>query len=323
MTAHGAHAWQAMYPPLQVHAHGWLAVGERHEMYWEECGNPLGQPALFVHGGPGAGCEVDDRRWFDPQHYRIVLFDQRGAGRSRPQGGLVANTTDDLVRDIESLRERLHIERWLLLGGSWGATLALAYAQAHPGRARALVLRGVFTATAAERCWLYGEHATELLRSVAAELHSGDAATEQAAARTWHRWEQALMDHELSSVAAEIQCALRDPAAELSAARIGVHYAQHGYFLREAQLFAHAPRLRAVPGVIVQGAQDRVTSGAAAHMLKRAWPGSRLQLLAEAGHASRHPQMARALIAATDFFVTPAAKHILQETRDERHPAAR
>ena len=289
------HAWQAMYPPLQIHSHGWLAVGDGHAMYWEECGNPLGLPALFVHGGPGAGCSADDRRWFDPRHYRIVLFDQRGAGRSRPHGGLVANTTDHLMRDIESLRRHLQIERWLLLGGSWGATLALAYAEAHPERVRALVLRGVFTATAAERLGLYGEHAPERLRSVAAALHSGDAATEQATARRWHRWEQALMDHELSFVDAQGPCALRDSPADVSTARIGVHYAQHGFFLREAQLLAHAPRLRGVPGVMLQGGQDRVTPAAAARALQRAWPGSRLQRLAEAGHASRHPQMAQAL----------------------------
>ena len=149
------HAWQSLYPPRQCHAQGWLDVGAGHELYWEECGNPVGPAALFLHGGPGAGCTPDDRRWFDPLRWRIVLFDQRGAGRSRATDRLAANTTEHLVQDIESLRRHLQIERWLLFGGSWGATLALAYAQRHAERVSALVLRGVFTATAQELRWLH------------------------------------------------------------------------------------------------------------------------------------------------------------------------
>lgn len=324
MTTATTHAWQAMYPPRQIHAHGWLAVGDGHQIYWEECGNPLGQAALFLHGGPGAGCTPDDRRWFDPRHYRIVLFDQRGAGRSWPRGGLGANTTDHLVRDIEALRQHLQIERWLLFGGSWGATLALSYAQSHPQRTRALVMRGVFTATAAERRALYGANWRELLESLAARLSSGDAAAEQAAARTWRRWEERLMDHESPPVAAKTgpEPAAPDRAMDVAAARIGVHYAQHAYFLREGQLLSMAARLCTVPGVIVQGARDRVTPPAAARALHRAWPAARLHWLAKAGHGSRHPEMAQALVAATAFFVAPAQSQHPPGDPDERRLSA-
>lgn len=316
-----SHAWQAMYPPLQPHAQGWLAVGDGHEIYWEQSGNPLGQPALFLHGGPGAGCKADDRRWFDPRHYRIVLFDQRGAGRSRPSGRLAANTTDHLVRDIEDLRLHLRVERWLLFGGSWGATLALAYAQAHPQRVSALVLRGVFTATQTERSALYRAHQAELLDRLELQLHSGDEAAEQAAAQEWQGWEQSLMDHEWPHATFAAPPSSRD-VADLAAARIGVHYARHAFFLHEAQLLTQAEQLRDLPGVIVQGALDRVTPPAAAQALHRAWPGSRLQAVARAGHASIHPQMAQALTAATDSFVTPKPHETHPETRDERCQAA-
>ena len=316
-----AHAWQAMHPPLQCHAQGWLDVGDGHEIHWEQSGHPLGQPALFLHGGPGAGCCADDRRWFDPQRYRIVLFDQRGAGRSRPAGRLQANTTAHLVRDIEALRIHLSIDGWLLFGGSWGATLALAYAQQHPQRVQALVLRGVFTATAAEKVGLYGAHAASLLAGFEAQLHGGDAAGEQAAAHAWRRREDALMAHELAAEGAATP-PLESAAAALAMARIGVHYARHGWFLDEGALLAQAERLRSIPGVIVQGGRDRVTPPAAARALQRAWPGSRLQWIAGAGHSSRHPAMAQALIAATDEFIPSEPDKTQQETRDERCQAA-
>jgi proline iminopeptidase len=317
-----------MYPPLQCHAHGWLAVGEGHEIYWEVCGNPMGAPALFVHGGPGAGCAPDDRRWFDPSHYRIVLFDQRGAGRSRPQGEVRGNTTDHLVRDIEALRAHLQIERWLLFGGSWGATLSLAYAQRHPQRVSALVLRGVFTATVHERCWLYTPDGAALVHPAAwqrltaamqapedsdvieaaiVRLNCGDAGVEQAAAQAWLQWEQDLMDFEANEPAQEpralaVQRSSREPAVILAAARIGAHFAQHGFFLREGELLRQAAGLRAVPGVIMQGMRDLVTPPPAAQALHRAWPASRLLQLESAGHASSDGAMAQQLIAATDRF---------------------
>ena len=312
------HAWQVLYPPLQCHAQGWLEVGDGHQGHWEECGNPLGRPALFIHGGPGAGRGADDRRWFDPQRYRIVLLDQRGAGRSRPLGRLVANTTGHLVRDMEALRQHLHIERWLLFGGSWGATLALAYAQQHSQRVQALVLRGVFTASARERRWLYSPDGaakrhpaawlrlnaalappvgSDLLDAMAVPLHCGEAPREQAAAQAWLGWEQALMEGEPPRP--------RDPTSTLAMARIGVHFARHAYFLEEGQLLTQAARLNGVPGHIVQGDQDQVTPPAAALALHRAWPGSRLQQIEDAGHASSHPGVAWQLIQATDHFSAP------------------
>ena len=340
MDTRPTHAWQSMYPPLQSHAQGWLDVGEGHEVYWEECGNPLGQPALFVHGGPGAGCTPDDRRWFDPQRWRIVLFDQRGAGRSRPLGHLAANTTGHLVADMESLRHHLRIERWLLFGGSWGATLALAYAQQHPGRVLALVLRGVFTATAQELRWLVTAAGAavlhraawqrlnaalatpsdaDLLGALAARLHCGDPAIEHTAAQAWLQWEQDLMDLEAGMPQAAA-CRTADAAA-LAMARIGVHFARHAYFLEEGQLLAQAARLHGVPGLIVQGQRDLVTPPSAALALHRAWRGSRLQRTADAGHPSTHPALAAQLIQATDHFGAPASRRAPRHVGDKTIPS--
>ena len=329
MATKSSHAWQSLYPPLQAHDHGWLDVGDGHAIYWEVAGNPLGIPALFVHGGPGAGCTADDRRWFDPRCYRIVLFDQRGAGRSRPPGRLLANDTSHLVADMEQLRRHLQVDRWLVFGGSWGATLALAYAQRYPEQVSALVLRGVFTATLQEQEWLYSpngaaklrpaawerlrravqcEKSRDLLDALATQLHCGDSAAERAAAGAWLRWEQELMEAEPSPSTPD---AMRDPGPvssgvpALAAARIGVHFARHHFFVPEGRLLADASRLGNCPGVIVQGGADLVTPPAAAASLHRAWPGSQLRLLPSASHSSSHPMLAQHLIAATDFFRDP------------------
>jgi len=323
MTTQAQHAWQSMYPAIACHAQGWLEAGSGHALYWEECGNPLGQPALFVHGGPGAGCSPRDRRWFDPRRYRIVLLDQRGAGRSRPSGALAANTAPQLVADMDQLRRYLGIDRWLLFGGSWGATLALAYTQEHPDCVSALVLRGVFTATRAERDWLYTPQgaATQrpaawqrlqdavpdargqgLLNAYAAQLNCNDPVTALAAAQAWTQWEQDLMAHEMVHTRVSPPPQAADPAQVLAMARIGVHFATHDYFLAEAQLLDHARRLHAVPGILLQGEHDLVTPAEAAATLHQAWPASSLLRIANAGHASSHPAMAQALIAATDHF---------------------
>jgi proline iminopeptidase len=316
------HAWQFMHPPLQPHARGWLPVGDGHEIRWEVSGNPRGQPALFLHGGPGAGCKGDDRRWLAPAHYRIVLFDQRGAGGSRAADPLHRNTTADLVSDIERLREHLAVEDWLLFGGSWGATLALAYAQQHPRRVRAMVLRGVFLATASERRWLFSADGAaarhpqaagpflhcartngSVLDAYARLLEDGSGQARLAAARAWLRWEQDLMRMETGAAPApSLPRNAHDDAGALAAARIGVHYARCAYFLEEGQLLRKAAVLRDIPGVIVQGARDLVTPPAAALALHAAWPASRLVPLAGAGHASTDPAMAAELIAATDAF---------------------
>jgi proline iminopeptidase len=329
------HPWQVLHPPVQCHDSGWLEVGDGHEIYWESCGHPGAPVALFLHGGPGAGCTADDRRWFDAQRWRVVLFDQRGAGRSRVLGGadpLHANTTPHLLADIEALRQHLGVGRWLLFGGSWGATLALAYAEAHPQRVSGLVLRGVFLATQAERCWLYGRQGAARAHPAAWQrlwegagapdgprlrdaMHERlqDPAHAGTAAAAWWRWEQDLMAIETSDPTPH---RVPDDAARLlSAARIGVHYARHGWFLREGQLLDGAGRLRGLPGIIVQGLRDLVTPAPFARALARAWPDARLCEVAAAGHASSHPAIARKLIAATAEMAAP------EETPDDRpHP---
>ena len=326
------HAWQWLYPPLQSHASGWLEVGAGHALYWEVSGNPAGAPVVFLHGGPGAGCSPADRRWFDPSHYRIVLFDQRGAGRSRPQGRLQGNATGHLVCDLERLRRYLRVDRWLLFGGSWGSTLALAYAQRHPGRVTGLVLRGVFTATGRERQWLYGggggalravawqhllaaagcDSPNGLLAATLAQLHCGEAAAEHAVALAWLQWERALMEDDEGAAApcgtaGPLATRPREPGHALAMARVGAHFAQHAFFLDEGQLLDGTPRLQHIPGVIVQGGRDLVTPAAAAQALHRAWGCSRLHLIDCAGHASSQPAVARQLVAATDSFREPTS----------------
>ena len=318
-------AWQVQFPPLQPHDSGWLDVGEGHQVHWECSGHPGAPAVLFVHGGPGAGCAPDDRRWFDPQRWCIVLLDQRGAGRSRAAELLHANDTPHLLADMEALRIHLGVERWALFGGSWGATLALAYTQQQPQRVSALVLRGVFTATRAERCWLYGargaatrhpaawqrlcaaagvQPGVTLLEAMHARMQSEETAAIAAiaAAHAWWHWEHDLMDVETTGPAVP-----RKPLADITAlaqARIGVHYARHGWFLREGQLLADAAALRGVPGFIVQGARDLVTPPATARALHRAWPGAHLVCVPAAGHASTQATMARALVNATESLAT-------------------
>ncbi len=343
-SASGGHAWQVLYPPIQCHDSGWLEVGDGHALHWDVSGNPAGQPALFVHGGPGAGCTPDDRRWFDPRAYRIVVFDQRGAGLSRAQDPLHANTPAHAVADIEALRVHLGVERWLLFGGSWGATLALAYAQQHPPRVRALVLRGVFTGRASERRWLYGDQGAalrhpaawqrlreavgaapgdDLLLAAQARLHGSDAAARDAAAQAWWRWEQDLMDAETTHP--QPPAPPCEAGQALRMARLGVHLAIKRYFLTEGALLAGAERLRGLPGAIVQGSRDLVTPPATAQALHRAWPRAQWHGVAAAGHASSHPAIARALIAATDHFAQAdsAAPNTPRSPAGERHERAR
>ncbi len=330
LTAAVQHAWQVLHPPVQPYDQSWLNVDDGHQLYWEQCGHPGAPVALFLHGGPGAGCTPQDRRWFDPQQWRTVLLDQRGCGRSRAaQGALHANTTAHLVADLEVLRRHLGIGQWLLFGGSWGASLALAYAQAHPRRVSGLVLRGVFLEGPAESQWLYSEqgaarrhpeawqrlrHAAgaapgqTLLDAMHTRLQDNDE-NARTAAQAWWRWEEELMDSRLGP---------QTPATAetLRAARVGLHYARAGWFLQPGQLLAHAQRLAGVPGAIVQGQWDLVTPPAAARALHKAWPGSQLIELPHAGHASTHPAMASALIAATHALAQSTEHSIYQETAD-------
>ena len=311
-----------LYPPIEPYASGRLAVGSGHVLYWEMCGNPRGLPVLFLHGGPGGGCSPHDRRYFDPSRYRIVLFDQRGCGRSTPAGALASNTTAHLINDIEALREELNIDRWLLFGGSWGATLALAYAEQHPQRLSAMVLRGVFTARQCELDWLYRRGAsqifpeawarfaafipdgerTDLIRAYHARLTSGDTVIEAAAAHAWCLWEDTIATL-LTSPPSFNEAELR------SLARIEAHYFLHQAFLEEGQLITNAPRLRSIPGIIVQGRYDTVTPPDTAWSLHQMWPGSTLRIVPDAGHASSEPGIRRELIAATDALCTQLAGH--------------
>ena len=330
------HAWQVLHPPVQPHDSGWLDVGDGHRIFWETSGHPCAPAALFVHGGPGAGCRADDRRWFDPLRWRIVLFDQRGAGRSLPQGGLQANDTPHLIADMERLRLHLGIANWMIFGGSWGATLALAYAQCHPQHVSALVLRGVFTATATEAAWLYGaggaggaarrlpaawraladaanlQPGQDLLAAMQAQLSSADSHSLRAA-RAWWRWEQDLIDAEGPGLPPAPARPPLDDAAVLASARIGVHYARHGWFLAEGQLLRQAHRIAGVPGFIVQGLRDLVTPPDAAQTLHRAWPLARWRAVA-AGHASTDPATALELITATDALHFEMRAHHPEET---------
>jgi proline iminopeptidase len=306
---------QGLYPLIQPFASGHLEVGDNHRIYWETAGNPEGKPALFLHGGPGGGFHPDHRRLFDPDHYKIVLFDQRGCGRSYPHGELQANTTQHLMHDIERLRTHLHIDRWLVLGGSWGATLALAYAQAHVERVTALVLRGVFTGRQCEVDWLYKEGASliypdawarfvepipeserdDLVGAYYRRLTGADIAVRMEAARAWCAWEAGLL-----TLRPRLRATGNATSAEMALARIEAHYFVNYSFLDEGQIIANAHKLAGIPGVIVQGRYDMVTPVRSAFELAQAWPGADLRIIPDAGHATSEPGILAALVAATN-----------------------
>lgn len=309
-----------LYPDIDVYDSGMLSVDARHQVYYEQCGNPNGKPVVILHGGPGAGCSAKMRRFHDPRAYRIVLFDQRGSGRSTPHADLVDNTTWDLVADIEALREHLGISRWQVFGGSWGSTLALAYAQAHPSRATELVLRGIFMLRRWELEWFYQEGASrlypeawdqylqaipeveraDLISAYHRRLTSPSEATRLAAARAWSVWEAStsLLLPDEAFIDGH-----KDAHFALSFARIESHYFVHGgFFDVEDQLLRDAHRLHGIPGVIVHGRYDVVCPVQNAWDLHKAWPESRLQISPSAGHSAFEPENASALVDATDSF---------------------
>jgi proline iminopeptidase len=312
-------AAQSVYPEIEPYRTGRLQVSARHNLHFEEVGRPEGKPAVFLHGGPGGGVDPFARRFFDPARYRAVLFDQRGCGQSTPKASLDENTTQDLVADIERLRAHLGIERWQVFGGSWGSTLALAYAEAHPERVTELVLRGIFLLRAAEIRWFYQEGASaiypdvwetflapipqaergDLVQAYHRRLTSPDAAVRLQAARAWSVWEGStsglLPDPE------RIQKSGEDEFAE-AFARIECHYFVNGGFLREDQLLEEVGKIRHIPGVIVQGRYDVVCPATSAWDLHRAWPEAEMVIVPDAGHAAREPGIAAALRAATDRF---------------------
>ena len=309
-----------LYPDIEPYDHGMLPVGDGHTLYYEQCGNPDGKPAVFLHGGPGAGCNAKSRRFFDPKRYRIVLFDQRGSGRSKPRAELKANTTWDLVADIERMREHLKIERWQVFGGSWGSTLALAYAQTHPDRVTELVLRGIFLLRRSEIEWFYqkgcdaiypdafepylahipANERGDLIAAYYKRLTSDDPSVRLAAAKTWSVWEGATSyllqnaDYIASTGADEFAIAF---------ARIECHYfVNRGFFDVDDRLLRNVDSIRKIPAVIVQGRYDVVCPTRSAWDLHRAWPEADLRVVADAGHSAFEPGITHQLIEATDRF---------------------
>jgi proline iminopeptidase len=305
-----------LFPEIGPYETGYLPLGDEHVMYWEQVGNPRGKPVLFLHGGPGAGAGAVHRRFFDPNIWRVVIFDQRGAGRSKPLGALTANTTQHLVADIEALRHFLNIDRFLLFGGSWGSTLALAYAQAHPEAVMGAVLRGIFLGRQAEVDWfLHGlarvfpdahaafaqflppEERHDLLGAFLTRLTNPDPEIHAPAARAWSIYEGSCSTL-LPSF--EAVSAFAQDRAAIGLARIEAHYFAHNLFLPEGGLLAHMDPLRNIPGEIVQGRYDMICPAQSAFDLAAAWPMARLTLVPDAGHSALEPGVRTALIAALE-----------------------
>jgi len=310
---------RVLYPEIEPYDHGWLEVGDGHRVYWELCGNPHGKPVVFLHGGPGGGCSRSQRRLFDPDKYRILLFDQRGCGRSTPYASLEANTTWHLVADIERLRAMLGVSQWMVFGGSWGSTLALAYAQTHPERVSELLLRGIFTLRRAELLWYYQEGASwifpdkwerflapippeersDLMAAYRRRLVHPDPVVQGEAALAWSLWEgetiTLLANQDFSDQFGDAHYAL-------AFARIENHYFVNEGFFEEGQLIRNAHRLKKIPGVIIQGRYDVATPAATAWELHKAWPEARFIMVPDAGHAFTEPGILHHLIETTDAF---------------------
>ena len=310
---------RTLYPEIEPFDHGMLNVGG-HSIYYEQSGNPQGKPAVFVHGGPGGGTDPKQRRFFDPAAYRIILFDQRGCGRSTPHASLEDNTTWHLVSDMEAIRERLGIERWQVFGGSWGSTLALAYAQKHPERVTELVLRGIFLLRNKEIAWFYQSGASQLfpdaweeylapippeergdlLRAYYKRLTGDDAQERLRAAKAWSIWEgrtSFLMPNP------ELVAKNAGDEYSLAFARIEAHYfVNRGFFGRDDALLEGVSRIRHIPAVIVQGRYDVVCPMDSAWALHRAWPEATLRVVPDAGHAALEPGTLHELVSATDRF---------------------
>ena len=306
-----------LFPSIKNNKHFYLDVDELHRLYIEESGSPDGIPALFLHGGPGSGCEPFHRRFFDPEKYRIILFDQRGCGKSTPHAELRNNTTQDLIEDIEKIREKLGIERWLVLGGSWGSTLALLYAEAYPERVSALIVRGIFLGRKQDIDWFYQEGASRIypdywqkfiepipedkrdnLLSAYHELLTGDnEIAKTRAAKAWSTWEgmtanlkpkSSVLDH------------FTDLHYALSIARIEAHYFINQNFLSDNQIINNADKLEQIPGIIIHGRYDMICPLEQAYELHRAWQTAVLEIIPACGHAASEPAIIDALVKATE-----------------------
>ncbi|MDC0737700.1 prolyl aminopeptidase [Cognatishimia sp. SS12] len=305
-------AIQYLFPPIDPFDQRMMDMGDGHSIYVEQSGNPNGLPVVVLHGGPGGGCSPAMRRYFDPRTYRIILFDQRGCGRSRPHAAVENNTTWHLVADIERIREALGIEQWVVFGGSWGATLALIYAQTHPDRPAALVLRGVFLMTEAELRWFYGggagafwpetwarfeglippEERGDMVRAYHDRLFSGDRETEVRYARAWASWENAMASMQSAGATSHA------PAEYARAfARLENHYfINNGFLDFDGQILAHMDRISHIPGAIVQGRYDMICPPRAAYELAKRWPAGRLRMIGDAGHALSEPGISAELV---------------------------
>ena len=309
-----------LYPDLEPYHTGMLAVSELHSLYYEESGNPQGKPVVFLHGGPGGGTEPRQRSFFDPARYRIVLFDQRGCGRSIPHASLTDNTTWHLVDDLEKLREHLGVERWQVFGGSWGSTLALAYAQAHPSRVLELVMRGIFTFAQDEMDWFYRTgtrqmfpdawaafeapiplaERDDLIGAYHRRLIGGDRRDREEAARAWSTWECSVA---MLRQDPELIAHCDDVAFTMAFARIECHYfVNRGFLTHDTQLLDGVGSLRHIPAVIIHGRYDTICPLRNAWRLHRAWPEAELVVVEAAGHSANEPGIAAALRAATDSF---------------------
>jgi proline iminopeptidase len=310
-----------LYPPIEPYATGMLDVGDGHSLYWELSGNPDGKPVVFLHGGPGGGSSPDHRRQFNPDKYKILVFDQRGCGKSTPYASLEANTTWHLVEDIEKLRTQVaKVDKWQVFGGSWGSTLSLAYAQTYPERATELVLRGIFLFDQYEIDWMYREggasqvypdkfddflapipegERSDLVEAYRKRLTSNDADEQLHAAQAWSKWEGDIVTLLPSPETIEH---FTSPEVAVAVARIENHYMANRGWLEEGQLLKGAEKLRGIPGVIVQGRHDTCTPPVAAWRLKEAWPEVELNLIPDAGHLFSEPGNLDALVRATDRF---------------------
>jgi len=305
-----------LFPPIEPYRSGLMPIDSVHTIYWEECGNPRGLPVVFLHGGPGSGATPTHRRFFDPAAYRIVIFDQRGAGRSTPLGSVIDNTTGHLVEDMESLRRLLGIEAWLVFGGSWGSTLALAYGEAHPERCLGFVLRGIFLCRRSEVAWFLNGMGTffpeawrafagflpeaernDLLGGYYRRLTDPDPAIHLPAARAWSTYEGACSTLLPSP---DTVAAFGEDRMALGLARIEAHYMKHGIFLADNALLDNIARIRRIPAVIVQGRYDAVCPIVTADTLARAWPEAKYVVVPDAGHSAMEPGIRAQLLAATE-----------------------
>lgn len=308
---------QILYPEIKPYTKHNLKVDSIHTLYVEECGDPGGLPVLFVHGGPGAGCSHYDRRFFDPEKFRIVLFDQRGAGRSEPHADLRDNTSRHLIDDIETIRKTLKVDKWLLFGGSWGATLSLLYAQAHPDRVRGLILRGTFLCRETDLEWFYqrGAHQIfpdywqEFVRPIPEEergdligayhrrLSDDNELAKMAAAKAWSLWEGRCATLRPNP---EVVNTFSDPRMAMSLARIETHYFTNKTFIEPDQILKNAEALQGIPGIIIHGRYDIICPLDNAFSLHRLWPDSELQIIRDAGHSAYEPGIIDALVKATN-----------------------